>query len=228
MLRAGGAQSYNWSGYVVAASPGSVTDVRGSWMVPSLSCTSSSSYVALWVGMDGFTSTTVEQTGILGECVGGAPTYVAWYELYPRPMHIIASLAISAGDVVSAEVSYVGGAFVISLADLTTGLSFTTSVKMKSAQRSSAEWIVEAPSSGGGLLPLANFGVAYFGYDYTFQPQTCYATVNGITGGIGSFGSSVWQVTMVSLSNPSQLKAQPSPLSSDGTSFYVTWLSAGP
>lgn len=68
----GGAQSYSWSGYMVAASPGSVTDVRGSWVVPLLSCTSSSSYVALWVGMDGFTSTTVEQTGILGECVGGA------------------------------------------------------------------------------------------------------------------------------------------------------------
>jgi hypothetical protein len=51
--------------------------------------------------------------------------------------------------------------------------------------------------------------------------------VSGTTGAIGSFGSSVQVITMVSSSGA--IKAQPSSLSgTNGDSFSVTWQSSGP
>ncbi len=81
--------------------------------------------------------------------------------------------------------------------------------------------MAEAPSSAGGVLPLANFETAYLGQDNTGLSPTNYATVSGVTDPISSFGPSVQEITMVSSSGITQ--AQPSPLSTDGTSFSVTW-----
>lgn len=220
MIRAGTATSTNWAGYAVTGAAGSVTDAKGSWIVPTLSCGSSTTYVALWVGIDGYSDSTVEQTGILGQCSNGVASYSAWYEFYPSPSFTISGFTVKPGDVVSADVSY-SGRFTVTLTD--GSQSFTTSKNVHSAQRSSAEWIAEAPSSDGSILALANFGTSYFGSDYTAVPNTNYATINGVTGTIASFGSSVQEITMVSSStNPSG--AQPSALSSDGTSFSVAFV----
>ncbi|MCL5068951.1 MAG: G1 family endopeptidase [Thaumarchaeota archaeon] len=220
MIRAGTATSTNWAGYAVTSPAGSVTDAKGSWTVPTLSCGSSTTYVALWVGIDGYSDSTVEQTGILGQCSNGVASYSAWYEFYPNPSFTISGFTVKPGDIVSADVSY-SGRFTVTLTD--GSQSFATSKNVHSAQRSSAEWIAEAPSSGGSILALANFGTSYFGSDYTAVPNTNYATINGVTGTIASFGSSVQEITMVSSStNPSS--AQPSALSSDGTSFSVAYV----
>src|SRR5438093_1139908 len=70
-----------------------------------------------------------------------------------------------------------------------------------------------------GILPLADFGTVSF--------SACTAIVSGTPGTIGSFGSSVQVITMVS--NSGAVKAQPSSLSgSGGDSFSVTWKSSGP
>ena len=111
---------------------------------------------------------------------------------------------------------------------MTTGQSFSTSTKVNSAKRSSAEWIAEAPSGFGGILPLADFGTAVYGADNTGVTGTSEATVSGTTAPIGSFGSNVYQITMVSVSDPSVSKAVPSSLSSDGSSFSDVWVSSGP
>jgi len=55
--------------------------------------------------------------------------------------------------------------------------------------------------------------------------DTCYATVGGAMGAIGSFPSNV-EITMVD--NNSAIKAQPTVLSKDGTSFSEAWVSSGP
>jgi len=112
--------------------------------------------------------------------------------------------------------------------NVTTGQSFSTSTKVNSAKRSSAEWIAEAPSGFGGILPLADFGTAVYGADNTGVTGTSEATVSGTTAPIGSFGSNVYQITMVSVSDPSVSKAVPSSLSSDGSSFSDVWVSSGP
>jgi hypothetical protein len=204
-LRAG--TSLNWSGYAVTAATGSVTDVKASWVVPAVTCSSTN---------------TVEQTGTDSDCQNGNPTYYAWYEFYPQPSFIITGLAIHVGDIISAEVSSSGKSFTVTLNDLTSGGSYSSSANVASAKRSSAEWIAEAPSSGGSILPLSDFSTASFGLDNTGVGSTNYATISGTTGPIGSFGSSVQEITMVSSSGGTE--AQPSALSTDGTSFSVAWV----
>ncbi len=218
-------ESLNWSGYAVTGSAGSVSDAKGSWVVPTANCAATpGADAAFWVGIDGFSDSTVEQTGVLIECSSsGTATYLAWFEFYPRPAFQITSVAVSPGDTISAEVKYLSGKFFVYLTDVTTGRSFTTSASVGNAQRTSAEWIAEAPSSGGSILPLADFGTANYGTDYTSIANTNTATVGTTTGPISSF--SYTSITMVTSSGA--VKASPSVLSTDGTSFYVTWVGTG-
>lgn len=221
-------QSTNWSGYAVTGAPGSVSDAKGSWTVPSIqgTCSGTNQYSSFWVGIDGFNSGTVEQTGTDSDCQNGAPTYYAWFEFFPHPSFLINGMAIRPGDHISADAHFGGRSFTVTITDVSTGQSFSTSARVRGAQRSSAEWIAEAPSSSGGILPLADFGTVSYGTDSTGVAMTCYATIGGTTGAIGAFGSAIQQITMVS--NSGATKAQPSALSSDGTSFSVTWQSSGP
>jgi len=222
------ATTNNWAGYVVTGATGSVSDAKGSWIVPGqgMTCSQTSGYTLAWVGIDGWSSKTVEQVGTASNCVSGKAQYYAWYETYPSPLKKV-SLVISPGQKVSAEVSYASGTFTMTIKDVTSGKSYSTTTNAKGASESSAEWIIEAPTSTGTTpLPLSNFGTAYIGYDNTGIASTGYATVAGKTGAIGSFSSLV-QVTMVS-SSTGTVKAQPSSLSSDATSFTVAWESAGP
>lgn len=227
-LRSGSWSSLNWAGYAVSASAGAVSDVRGSWVVPAIqgTCPSTNQYSSFWVGIDGFSSSTVEQTGTDSDCHGGAPVYYAWYEFYPHPSKLVSGVTVHPGDVMAAEVAYRSGRFTVTLRDVTTGASFSASAKVGAARQSSAEWIAEAPSSSGGILPLADFGSVSFGVDTTGVASTCTATVGGSTGAIASFGTGVQSISMVTSSGA--LKAQPSSLSTDGTSFSVTWVSPGP
>jgi hypothetical protein len=215
--------STNWSGFAVTGS--NVTDVRGSWIVPAIqgTCPATNQYSSFWVGIDGYNSNTVEQIGTDSDCQNGVPTYYAWYEFYPHQSYMFTNFPVSPGDAIDAEVSYAGGRFTLSLTNYTIGASVTTSGKVARAQRSSAEWIAEAPSSGG-VLPLANFGTVDFGADYTPFTDTCDATVGGVAGPISAFGANIQRITMVNSSNA--VKAQPSQLNPTGGSFTDAWVSA--
>jgi hypothetical protein len=217
--------SLNWSGYAVTGSAGSVTSASGSWIVPAVTG-ASNSYAAFWTGIDGFSDSTVEQTGTISYMNGATPAYYAWYEFYPSPMYEITSVPIVPTNVISASVTYIGShEFTLSLTDVTTGATFSKTITDTSAKMTSAEWIVEAPSSNSGILPLADFKTAKFGNAYTSVPSTCYATVGTTTGPIGNFGTAVQTINMVT--NRGVLKDSTSALSTDGTSFYVTWDSSG-
>src|SRR5437870_4998940 len=59
--------STNWSGYaaetnLTAPAANAVTAVSGSWVVPQVTG-SSTGYSSVWVGIDGYSSATVEQIG---------------------------------------------------------------------------------------------------------------------------------------------------------------------
>src|SRR5256885_3857866 len=101
--------STNWSGFAVTGS--GVTDAKGSWIVPSVTCSSSTTYSSYWVGIDGYSSNTVEQTGTDSDCSSGHGVYYAWYEFYPNPSITIGGFTVLPGDRISAEVSYSGGGF---------------------------------------------------------------------------------------------------------------------
>jgi len=237
MIRVGNGNnsSTNWSGYAVTGAADSITMAQGSWTVPAVTCGSSeTSYSAFWVGIDGFTSTTVEQTGTDSDCSKGVPTYYAWFEFYPKASKDISTLAIHAGDKVAARVSFASGTFKIAIEDFTTGKHYATTSTVSGAARSSAEFIVEAPAIcillKCSLAKLSDFGTAGFGQDNTGLSSAinCAVAMNGPLASIGSYGSAVQEITMVSQSNPTLVKSLPSALSTDGTSFTVQWMNAGP
>src|SRR5580693_5531538 len=152
------AESTNWSGY--AGTTGTYTSVSASWTQPAGKCSSGDQYAAFWVGLDGYTSSSVEQTGSEVDCVGRTAEYYAWYEMYPGPSENYSN-TVRAGDHFNASVTYEGSnKFSLYIADTTQGWSHTTTASLSGAARSSAEVIVEAPccTNGGGILPLTDFG----------------------------------------------------------------------
>ena len=223
----GSTQSENWSGYAVTGS--SFTDVKGSWHVPQLRCnTTPNSLSGFWVGIDGFSDDTVEQTGTASYCNGTTAQYYAWYEVFPANPVVLSNFPIQPGQVIGAEVIYEGdGNFSVHLHNRSTGQEFRKTLSAPGVQRSSAEWIAEAPCAKmvSGVCteywPLANFHVANYGDDYTSDPDTNTAIDSTTSGPISAFGSNVEEITMVSSGGVTE--AVPSSLTSDGTSFRVWW-----
>jgi hypothetical protein len=211
--------STNWSGYAVTGAKGSVQDVWGSWIVPSVTCDSGTEYSSFWVGIDGFNSNTVEQIGIDADCQNGSPAYYAWFEFYPHPFFTINNFTVQPGDVITAQVHYDTHArqFTVSIHNGTQ--SFSASTKVNGAQRASAEWITEAPFGAGRTLPLAKFSSVSYNSDT--------AAMNGAPVPIGAFAANnIYEITMVDESG--NAKAIPSALGSDKSTFSVQWVSAGP
>jgi hypothetical protein len=220
------AYSTNWSGYAAetnlsAPAANAVTQVSGSWTVPKVTG-KASAYSSVWVGIDGYSSNSVEQLGTEQDTSrSGATTYYAWWEMYPNPSVQITSVKISPGDSISANVTYNSGAYTLQITDNTTRQSFTTT-QTATAQRSSAEWIVEAPSSISSVLPLANFGTATF--------SGAQATINGTTGAIDNAS---WQNTSIDMvTNSGTVIDQTSGLRDTTTtpitsSFSVTYSGSG-
>lgn len=142
--------SNNWAGFVVTGAVGSVSDVKGSWIVPSVaSCSKGeNSFSSFWIGIDGYGSSTVEQIGTDSDCSRGVPTYFAWWEFYPQKYYVISSPTPTPGHVFSAEVSYNPSTdtFTASITDTTTSTPFSTTFQDRHhAERSSAEWVTEGP-----------------------------------------------------------------------------------
>src|SRR4029453_13864191 len=66
----------NWSGYVAFdPTDTAFTDVKGSWVQPTASCSHGRSISAFWIGLDGWNSSTVEQIGTEADCVGPFTVY---------------------------------------------------------------------------------------------------------------------------------------------------------
>jgi hypothetical protein len=152
------ATSTNWSGYAVAS--GTYTSVSASWVQPKGTCTSATRYSSFWVGLDGYSSDSVEQDGTDTDCSGGSPVYYGWYEMYPNPSYYFGD-TVKAGDTISASVTYTAtNTYKLVLSDATQHWSVSTTQTLSGAPRSSAEVIIEAPccTNSGGILPLADFG----------------------------------------------------------------------
>jgi hypothetical protein len=198
--------STNWSGYAVTGS-GPYTTVSSSWTQPAVNCAGTkTAFSAFWVGLDGDTTNSVEQTGTEANCSHGAATYGAWFEMFPkRP--VVYPNPVLPGDSFSASVTYTGrGGFRLTVSDATQGWSQTTSQRRKSAKRGSAEVITEAPSSRKGVLPLANFGAIGFSG----------ASVNG-----SLLTSSTPGIEPLTMASGATVKATPSAISNG--SFSDTW-----
>ena len=148
---------YNWGGE--AATGSGFSSVAATWTEPSAKCNSTNDLYAPWVGIDGYGSSTVEQTGVATDCSSGSPVDQAWYEMYPAsPVYLSSSsYPVKAGDVIHASVTYSAtNKYKLTLNDSTRNWTYTTT-KSLSASRTSAEVIIESPT---GAYP--NFGTVTF------------------------------------------------------------------
>ena len=202
------AESTNWSGY--AGTTGTYTSVSASWTEPTGTCKSGDQYSAFWVGLDGYSSSTVEQTGSEVDCAGRTAEYYAWYEAYPAGSEDYSN-TVKPGDHFNASVTYEGSnKFALYIDDTTQGWSHDTTVTVSGAARSSAEVIVEAPccTSSGGILPLTDFGTV--GLASSEANGAALGSAGGVTG-----------ITMID--NEGRDKDTVSALSG-GESFTATWV----
>jgi hypothetical protein len=128
---------------------------------------------AIWVGLDGLTSSDVLQAGgeMVADCASGvpsAPEYYLWIEWYPNREYALDPkyLNYHSGDVVLMEVyatsSTTGGVYIN---DETQGTVVSLSLTPPSGHYligDNAEWIVERPGNQyGSLFNLPNYGSAY-------------------------------------------------------------------
>lgn len=214
--------STNWSGYVSVTNltnpaVNSVSYVVGSWVVPTIKNTPQTKYSSIWVGIDGYSSGTVEQLGTEHDWNNGKQVNYAWFEMYPNYAYKINGFPVNIGDSMTASVQYIGtSTFKLSITNNTKKVTTTipySYTQSATAQRSSAEWIVEAPYLNG-ILPLANFGIISF--------SNCTTTINGVTGAINDNHWQFVDVVMVSEVD-GQPKATPSILTNNGQNFSVTF-----
>jgi hypothetical protein len=233
------AYSYNWAGYAVNSTSGSVTEAQGSWIQPATTCNPSAAaqqWTVFWIGIDGLSSAsqTVEQGGTYSYCPAGSstPQYEAWYEFYPaEAITPISSIVVHAGDTIQGTVKYSSSkkTITVTVKDTTDGESYSAQNPSGfTFLRGSAECITETPSSSGAYNLLANFGSVSWGKDYTAVKNTCTATVSGKTKAMGNFGASSLDLIMCSYPSCSAVMALPSAISTDGTSFKVAFENAGP
>jgi hypothetical protein len=216
-------QSTNWSGYADLDS--TFSKVSATWVEPAITCNKKDKktyqLAAFWVGIDGFSSSTVEQDGTIEECYGAKYLGAAdWWEMYPtNDVQIVNDVAT--GDTVAASVTInKAGKYVLAVKDKASSASFTTTQACGSTPcgNSSAEWIGEAPCcSGSDVYDLADWSPAI-----TFSKAAVAGAAGKGTISTYDHGADIASIDMVGdvSGNPT---ATVSSLNSKGNSFIDTW-----
>ncbi len=215
--------SHNWGGYAVHRTGVKFRAIKATFFVPVMNCavtpgtTSPGNFSSHWIGLDGFTSQTVEQDGIEADCISGSPQYYAWHEVFPRPEQRV-SMQISPGDSVTASVKYSKstGRYRLEVMDNTNGNHFTVHQRCAGSAcvRDSAEAISEAPSDNSGILPLADYGASSF----------ASVSITGGSGQTGGIKSSHWSHSKIIQVGMTSSAVIGSPTALHGRSFDVYWL----
>lgn len=153
--------SSNWSGYAVTN--GDYKSVSGQWTVPTVPA-KGSGFSAAWIGIGGFNTADLIQTGTEQDSVNGKAQYAAWWTTSDLGYaeQVIPGFVVNPGDVINASVvkSKRGSTWTMTLSD--GSQSFSKSVQFTSSE-SSAEWIMEAPGLGPKrIAPIANYGADVF------------------------------------------------------------------
>jgi hypothetical protein len=159
----GTTESNNWSGY--AAYGDHFRYVKATYTIPSLNCAVSpdGSFDSEWIGLDGYTTNTVEQVGDYATCSGGTPYYYAFYEMYP--LGSVAYSGVSPGDSVTVSVYYSNSQWRLEFYDNTEQSGFTQYESCPSGstcENANAEVISEVPNGGPPSAELADYGIVGF------------------------------------------------------------------
>lgn len=214
--RAGSVTSLNWSGYAVTpASP--VTAVNSTFVVPAAGLIPPG-FAATWAGIGGFNSQDLIQAGVSEQSLPdnpvSGPQYFAWTELLPAGENQLSGCSgdpnctVTPGDTVSVNISEVSGStWNIAMSDAGKW-SYSANVTYSSS-RTSAEWILEAPTLIVLQTLIAPVGTVHFGPTSSF------------TDGNGTHSVAEGNPTQVVLSPGIINFATPSPIAKDGQSFDV-------
>ena len=210
--------SLNWSGFADTSSTSTAddfTNVTGRWTIPNVTCPpapyrTQGAYIANWIGIDGFTNSTVEQLGTGAQCFEGVLYYYVWYEMFPAGTVEEGTTACindnvdcpQPGDQISASVNVTPGTagnnnYKLALTDHTRpreSFSVTASCATATCVDSSAEWVVERPAYEPipGLfqfVPLAYYGRTGF--------ESGSLVANGRQSSIGGFHGTVDSIPMI-------------------------------
>jgi hypothetical protein len=207
--------SFNWSGYADTATKAQTfTKVSGAWTAPSVTCSAEDQITSNWVGLDGFSSSTVEQLGTVGWCFQGKPVYFTWFEMFPAGLTEVGT-TLKPGDKITASVTRTSTSYALKLTDATTSgnnISVTKTCALTTCKDTSAEWISERPSFSIGIAPQAKYNA--------FHLTSGAQTSNGTSGTIGT-GPGVSAITMVDATDTYNLNTVSA--LTGGNSFSTTW-----
>jgi peptidase A4-like protein len=207
--------SFNWSGYAdTSTTHQEFTKVSGDWTTPSVTCSAEDQITSDWVGLDGFSDSTVEQLGTISWCFESTPTYFTWYEMFPAGT-IEVGTALKPGDHIAASVTRTGTSYKLVLTDSTTAgnnISVTKTCAAATCLDTSAEWISERPSFSIGIVPQAHYNA--------FKLTSGDETAGGHAGTIGT-GPGVNAITMIDATQSYDLNTV-SGLTGNN-SFSTTW-----
>jgi hypothetical protein len=218
----------NWAGYAVPLETSGVSDtfdaVEGNWKIPTVKGAKTAAYSSTWVGLDGYDDGTVEQVGTEQDWTGSVQANYAWFEMYPEAGYEIVGFPVDVGDLLSAEVKYLGpievsnvveSVFQITIKNTTKKVSFTVPTSyttVETAARASAEWVTEAPWDEE-ILPLAEFSsILYY---------NCYASSALSEGKFEAI--SFWPADPLTMIDPEGGGSKPTALTVNGTEFYTIW-----
>jgi hypothetical protein len=213
--------SGNWSGYQFGTTSGYE---QSGWTVPTVgpSASGGAGYTSIWDGIGGgfgAGSGALIQSGTEQDYLSpGHTQYDAWYEVvggtHPTPAEvIIQNMPVTAGQEWggSGIYPYSAGAADLGVCNLTTDKCVSFSVPT-SAPGNSTEWIVEAPSSSSGVLPLASFSPVSFAggcWAATWPATTCSSIQSG-------------SPTAIDMYQSGSLAAAPGAIT-NGSDFTVTY-----
>jgi hypothetical protein len=208
-------KSANWSGYVTTSKAHHITAVTSTFLSPSP--TLHPGYSSTWAGIGGFKTHDLIQAGTSEFVNTTGPTYFAWFEMLPGPEKQLHNCTgdplctVTAHDNITVAINRLpSGRWHFSVADSTNGWSWTKTVSYNST-RSSAEWILEAPTVNGAQSTLPRgLGTSVFG------PTSTYV-VNGVTRTIAQGNP----VTVDMVTAKGRAEATPSALASNSQSFDV-------
>jgi hypothetical protein len=177
-----------WSGYVEQGT--SYYTVSADWNVPDVVTQGTGDYAdATWIGIGGWGTSGPLQAGTEEDSINGTLYYYIWDENLPGQTTEQYRFNVSPGDHISAQIWLSGpSTWSISVTDDTTGQT-DSQTESYTGSTASAEFIQEAPTSGGNVLPMNQYS------QFGFYNAAANYTWNGL--------SSSQEVTMSGTSVPS-------------------------
>jgi hypothetical protein len=213
------AESRNWSGYLASGGDG-FDCVEAIWVQPTVRCRGTITQSAVyWVGLGGYLQESLVQIGTESTCIRGETSASAWRESLPdERFYLRVPLEIEPGERIWAQVRWLSGArYRLSMANLATRRHFSIEVINTTLERTSADWIVEAPTSGCPSrcrnLKMPDFK--------TFRFRSAWVSLDGVRRQVDSAPFVHTVETMVSAAGA--VRADVISTAADGTSFAVRW-----